>query len=242
MVDQGQTYRTIRVHMVALRAPKVSRMDPAPSLTVHVVDSDAASRQSISDLVSTVGLSVKTHSSAVSFMETCDFATVGCVITEVRMPKLSGLELQKRIKRVAAEIPVIILTAYANVELTVRAFKNGAVDFLEKPIGEQVLLDAVNNAIKKCNSRRKSSADTRRKLQCFEQLTSRETQVLDLVVEGMSSKKIGAKLGVSFKTVEAHRSKIMKKTSASSLPHLIRMWIQVKSGTSPQAGTLMASL
>lgn len=210
-------------------------MDCRPAQIVHVVDDDAAFCQIMEYLVETVGLVVKTHSSAVEFIETCDIETVGCVIADVRMPTISGLELQERIRRIAPDIPVIILTAYSDVAIAVRAMKNGAFDFFEKPVGGQVLLDAIHSAIQEHDNRRKSNANNRRTMQCFEQLTSRETQVLDLVVEGMSSKGIGGELGVSFKTVEAHRSKIMKKTAANSLPHLIRMWMQLQPETSIHA-------
>lgn len=198
------------------------------SPVVHVVDDDAEMRQSIECLAKTVGLAVKTHSSASDFIATLNVERVGCVVTDVRMPTISGIQLQERINRVAPMIPVIFLTAYADVNLAVRAMKNGAFEFLEKPVGGQVLLDTIHHAIQEHDKRQRSTADTHHVMQCFDQLTSREMEVLELVVEGLSSKEIGGQLGVSFKTIEAHRSKIMKKTEADSLPHLIRMRVQLQ--------------
>lgn len=195
---------------------------------VHVVDDDAAFRQSIEYLVNTVNLAVRSYASASEFIEKYDPDSIGCVIVDVRMPIISGLELQERIRRIDPQIPVIILTAYADVSLAVRAMKNGAIDFLEKPVGDQMLLDTIHHAIQHDERRRKSSANMQRTTERFQRLTSREMEVLELVVEGLSSKEIADQLDVSFKTVEAHRSKIMKKTEATSLPHLIRMRLQLQ--------------
>lgn len=195
---------------------------------VYVVDNDAAYRQSIEYLVRTVNLEVRSFASATEFIENYDSSAVGCVIVDIRMPIISGLELQDRLRRIDPQIPVIILTAYADVSLAVRAMKNGAIDFLEKPVGDQMLLDTIHHAIQQDQARRRFTADTERTTELFQRLTSREMEVLELVVEGLSSKEIANQLDVSFKTVEAHRSKIMKKTEANSLPHLIRMRLQLQ--------------
>lgn len=203
---------------------------------VHVVDDDAAFRESVEFLVKTVSLEVKSYSSASEFIEQFDAKASGCIIVDVRMPIISGLELQDRIRRIDPETPVIFLTAYADVALAVRAMKSGAFDFLEKPVGDQVLLDAIHLAIQQDQTRRQSTADSHDIIERFRRLTSREMEVLELVVEGLSSKEIATQLHVSFKTVEAHRSKIMKKTEATSLPHLVRMRIQLQNNGTPPPG------
>ncbi len=195
---------------------------------VHAVDDDPAFLQSVEFLVKSVSLGIETYSSATEFLERFNTDGVGCVIIDVRMPIVSGLELQDRIRRIDPEFPIIILTAYADVSLAVRAMKSGAFDFLEKPVSDQILLDTVHHAIQTDDKRRRDNADAQRTIERFQRLTSREMEVLELVVEGLSSKEIAEQLTVSFKTVEAHRSKIMKKTEAASLPHLIRMRLQLQ--------------
>lgn len=190
---------------------------------VHVVDDDPAIRESIKYLVETVHLTVRTFGSAQEFLDSFDRATFGCVIADVRMPNLSGLDLQDRLLEERITIPVIVLTAYADVAMAVRAMKGGAVDFIEKPVSDQRLLDVVHHAIETDRKLRQSISVSQEVAARFQRLTAREQEVLVQVVEGLSSKEIADQLGVSFKTVEAHRSKIMKKTEAKSLPHLIRM-------------------
>ncbi|MDA1013837.1 MAG: response regulator [Planctomycetota bacterium] len=196
---------------------------PNDGAVVHVVDDDPAMLESIKHLVESVHLPVQTYGSAREFLDAFDPTTFGCVIVDVRMPNLSGLDLQESLKEQGVGIPVIVLTGFADVAMAVRAMKNGAIDFIEKPAGDQVLLDVIYRAIEFDRKLRQSRQMSNEVAARFERLTTREQEVLEYVVEGLSSKEIADRLHVSFKTIEAHRSKIMKKTEANSLPHLVRM-------------------
>lgn len=202
------------------------RMDSEP--TVFVVDDDDTIRASLRFLIESVGLRAQTFSSAQAFLENYDPAEPGCVVLDVRMPGMSGLELQDELNAQGIEIPVIIVTAYGDIQMAVRAIKAGAVDFVEKPAGEQALLDQIQKAIAKDSEIRETRADQQVVTDRFERLTPREREVMELVVDGLSSKEIAAQLGVSFKTVEAHRAKIMKKMEARSVPHLIRLSLSLR--------------
>jgi RNA polymerase sigma factor (sigma-70 family) len=202
------------------------RMDSEP--TVFVVDDDDNIRESLRFLIESVGLKAQTFSSAQSFLENYDPAEPGCVVLDVRMPGMSGLELQDELNAQGIEIPVIIVTAYGDIQMAVRAIKAGAIDFVEKPAGEQALLDQIQKAIAKDSEIRETRADQQVVTERFERLTPREREVMELVVDGLSSKEIAAQLGVSFKTVEAHRAKIMKKMEARSVPHLIRLSLSLR--------------
>lgn len=201
-------------------------MDSEP--TVFVVDDDDNIRASLRFLIESVGLRAQTFASAQAFLENYDPAEPGCVVLDVRMPGMSGLELQDELNARGIEIPVIIVTAYGDIQMAVRAIKAGAVDFVEKPAGEQALLDQIQKAIAKDSEIRETRADQQVVTERFERLTPREREVMELVVDGLSSKEIAAQLGVSFKTVEAHRAKIMKKMEARSVPHLIRLSLSLR--------------
>jgi FixJ family two-component response regulator len=148
-------------------------------------------------------------------------------VLDVRMPGMSGLELQERLREIGCELPMIVMTAFGDVPMAVRAMKSGAVHFFEKPVGDQVLLDEVQAALARDALRRQEERLHRDVAERYEKLTAREAEVLELVVAGLSSREIGAQLGVSFKTVEAHRAKIMKKMDADSVPHLIRSYLDL---------------
>ena len=192
---------------------------------VFVVDDDEAMRQSLRWLIGSVGLRVETFASASEFLETYDPRQPGCLVLDVRMQGMSGLELQERLNEQGEAMPVIIITGFADVPMAVRAMKGGAIEFLQKPFNDQVLLDHVQKAIVRDLQRRRQRAAHQQVIARLETLTRREREVLDHVVEGRSSKQIAEKLGVSFKTVEAHRAKIMKKMHARGIPHLIRMFL-----------------
>lgn len=191
--------------------------------TVHVVDDDAAFRESTSLLLKTVGLSPVCYSTAVEFLERFDNSKRGCAIIDIRMPIMSGLQLQQELNALKCTLPIVIVTAYANVNSAVRAMSLGATDLIEKPFSSQQLLDAVHHAIGEDIAQRKLQAATASFNERLRKLTAREQEVLRLVCDGMSSREIGLQLGVSFKTIQAHRGKIMSKMGASSLPHLVRM-------------------
>lgn len=196
--------------------------------TVFVVDDDPAIRKSLRWLIESVGLKVRTHASAQEFLTAFDAQASGCLVLDVRMPGLSGLELQERLRELGSELPIIVVTAYGDVPMAVRAMKSGAIHFFEKPVSDQVLLDYIQKAIAEDLRRRQGRAEQQEVAQRIERLTQREREVMEMVVAGLSSKEIGQKLGVSFKTVEAHRAKIMKKMEANSIPHLIRLHLAAR--------------
>ncbi len=210
--------------------------------TVFIVDDDPAMRKSLTWLVESVDLQAETFDSAMSFLDRYDPERPGCLISDIRMPGMSGLELQERLRSMGSQIPVIIITGYGDVPSAVRAMKAGAVDFLEKPIGDQVLLEHIQRAVARDTALRAGRRELQRVRQRLGLLTRREQEVMSLVVEGHSSKEIATQLDVSFKTVEAHRAKIMRKMEARSVPHLIRMTLQrmgeeeVARETAPERG------
>jgi two-component system response regulator FixJ len=191
--------------------------------TVYVVDDDPAIRRSLAWLVESVELRVETFESATAFLRQYDPARPGCVVCDLRMPGMSGLELLERLREMGSCLPVIIVTGFGDVPSAVRAMKCGAVDFLEKPVGDQVLLDHIQRAVARDAELRAGHGEAALVGQRLNRLTPREREVMRFVVEGHSSKEIASRLGVSFKTVEAHRAKIMRKMQAKSVPHLIRM-------------------
>lgn len=203
-------------------------MGPKNELSVYVVEDDAALRKSLCWLVESVGLRVKPFASAQQFLEFYRPGLSGCLILDVRMPGMSGLELQQRLKEQKCHLPIIIITGYADVPMAVRAMKAGAIDFIEKPVSDQTLLDRVQQAIAEEAETSVSRADQIQFNSRLELLTGREKEVMHKVIAGMSSREIGLELGVSFKTVEAHRAKIMKKMQASSVPQLVRMYLSSK--------------
>jgi RNA polymerase sigma factor (sigma-70 family) len=191
--------------------------------TVFIVDDDPAISGSLKFLIETVGLQVETFASAQAFLNRYDPERPGCLVLDVRMPGMSGLELQAKLREKKCETPVLILTGYGDVPMAVRAMKNGAADFLQKPVSDQTLLEQIQNAIAKDAARREERAEQRIIAARLERLTPREHEVMKLVVDGLSSREIGDRLSVSYKTIEAHRAKIMKKMRAESVPHLVRM-------------------
>jgi FixJ family two-component response regulator len=192
--------------------------------TVFVVDDDRAMRKSLRWLIESVDLRVETFESALDFLEKFDPHRPGCVVLDVRMPGMSGLELQDHLCEQGIDIPVIMISGFGDVPMAVRAMKAGAVDFLEKPACDQVLLEHIHDAIELDQKRRQVREDNREVAARLETLTRREAEVMAFVVEGMSSKEIAVKLDVSYKTIEAHRAKIMKKMDAKGVPHLIHMY------------------
>ncbi len=203
------------------------------STTVYVVDDDPAVRKSLRWLIESIGLSVKVFASGSEYLEQYDPRQPGCLVLDVRMPGMSGLELQERLRERGRHLPIIVMTAFGDVPMAVRAMKFGAVYFFEKPVKDQELLDHIQTAIKEDLDWRERSKHDEAVRICYARLTKRECEVLGEVVSGFSSKEIGGKLGVSFKTVEAHRAKIMKKMEADSVPHLIRLYLSINNPDAP---------
>lgn len=195
--------------------------------TVFIVDDDEAVRDSLSWLMESVGLSTETYASADAFLHDYGDDRPGCLILDIRMPGMSGLELQSVLKEQGFRLPLIIISGHADVPMAVRALKAGAFDFIEKPFNDQLLLDIVQRAIEHDRQQRESHAELEEWRARLESLTPREREVLDLVVSGAANKVISSELGVSLKTVEAHRARVMDKLQADSLSQLVRMTLTV---------------
>ncbi|QEG18065.1 response regulator transcription factor [Gimesia maris] len=196
--------------------------------TVFVVDDDPAIRKSLRWLIESVGLKVQTHELASEFLESYSPEIPGCLVLDIRIPGMSGLELQEKLRERGYDIPVIIVSGYGDVPMAVRAMKAGAIDFLEKPVSDQVLLDYIQKGIETDIKNKQNRIQNQDLMERKELLTRREREVMEYVVAGFSSREIAGTLNVSFKTVEAHRAKIMKKMQAKSVPKLIQMDLQIK--------------
>ncbi|MEN8214119.1 MAG: response regulator FixJ [Pseudomonadota bacterium] len=190
---------------------------------VFIVDDDEALRDSLRWLIESVGLRVETHDSAASFLQSYYPGQSGCLLLDVRMPGMSGLELQEQLERRDVRIPVVIITGHGDVAMAVRAMKAGAMDFIEKPFDDELLLASIQRALSLDVEQRKSRATQAEILARMAQLTRREHQVMELVTNGKANKQIAAELNVSAKTVEAHRAHVMEKMQAGSLAELVRM-------------------
>ncbi len=187
---------------------------------VYVVDDDAAIRDSIAFLVTSVGYSCRTYASAEAFLEIAELATPSCLVVDVRMSKMSGLELQRVLSTRQVTIGVVFVTGHGDVPMAVAAVRAGAVGFLEKPFHDQQLLDNINEALR-CSERTTNAAKCRSAVVSrLAQLTTRERDVLDLVMAGKQNKAIAAVLDISIKTVEAHRGKVMEKMAVMSVAEL----------------------
>jgi two-component system, LuxR family, response regulator FixJ len=199
------------------------------SAVIHLIDDDEAVRRALAFLLGTAGLAVRVYESGQSFLDGLDTAQAGCIVSDVRMPGIDGLELQKRLKQRGVTMPVIIMTGHADVPLAVAAMKSGAVDFIEKPFPDAVLLTAIGNALEKQGRQAASSSEAGEVRTRLASLTPREKQVLDGLLAGHPNKTIAYDLGLSPRTVEVHRANVMTKMAASSLPELVRMVIRAGS-------------
>jgi len=189
---------------------------------VHIIDDDQAMRDSLSYLLESTDVPVRTYESGVAFLNAITSADAGCIVTDVRMPEMSGLDLVRRLRERGIGLPVIVMTGHADVPLAVEAMKAGALDFLEKPFEEEVLLRAIQVALGEGSSG--SDQTERKRLQAiFEGLSPRERQVLDGVVAGKLNKVIAFELGISPRTVEVYRANMMSKTGARGLSELVQM-------------------
>ncbi|HNQ56963.1 MAG: response regulator transcription factor [Burkholderiales bacterium] len=195
--------------------------------TVFIIDDDQAVARSLRWLIETVQLKVETFTSAQDFLDHYDADKPGCLVLDVRMPGMSGLELQERLTaRRSYHPPIIFITGHGDVQMAVRAVQAGAFDFVEKPFNDQDLLDRIQKAITHDAGQRGKEEQRSQLKALFASLTPREREVLDRVVEGMSNKGIANALGLSAKTVEVHRAKVMEKLHARSLSDLVKMAMQ----------------
>jgi two-component system response regulator FixJ len=193
------------------------------SQVVHVIDDDVDVRQSLAFLLSTAGLAVRAHESAVAFLKVLPGIEDGCIVTDVRMPEIDGLELQRRLRSLRNAMPVIVMTGHGDVALAVEAMKAGAVDFIEKPFDDEVLLAAIRTALARGGSAREQASHVAEVRSRLKTLSERERQVLDGLVAGKPNKIIAHDLGISARTVEIYRANVMTKMQADSLSHLVRM-------------------
>ena len=194
-----------------------------PSQVVFVIDDDASMRDAVSRLLNAVGLTVQTFASAREFLAGRLPDVPGCVVLDVRLPGLSGLDLQREMVERGIHIPVIFITGHGDIPMSVQAMKAGAVEFLTKPFRDQDLLDAVRSGIQLDRQGRKERAELAELRDGLRQLTPREREVMSLVVAGLLNKQIALQLGTSEKTIKIHRSHVMQKMRADSLADLVRM-------------------
>jgi FixJ family two-component response regulator len=190
---------------------------------VIVIDDDRQIRDGLHSLIRSVGLRAETYASAQEFLDARRPDAPACLVLDVRMPGLSGLDLQQKLSEAEMEIPIIFITGHGDIPMSVRAMKDGAHEFLTKPVRGQDLLDAVQKAIASDRSVRKERVELKEIRARFQSLTRREKEVLDLVVAGLLNKQIADQLGTSELTVKTHRAHLMEKTRAESLAHLVRM-------------------
>jgi len=190
---------------------------------VFVVDDDAPMRESLKNLIRSVGLRVELFSSAQEFLRSKRLDLPSCLVLDVRLPGLSGLDLQKRTTEAGMEIPIIFITGHGDIPMSVRAMKAGAVEFLTKPFRDQDLLDSIQEALERDRKAREEQSALQELRSRFASLTPREREVMERVVAGLLNKQIGAELGTSETTVKIHRHQVMEKMGAGSLPELVRM-------------------
>ena len=194
---------------------------------VHIIDDDAVVCQSIRLLLETEGTQTRTYFTALDFLDAVGPDDCGCVVTDVRLPGMSGVELLTHIAARRLNLPVIVITGQADVPLAVRAMKQGAVDFMEKPFRDATLIASVRKALQRAFVSPEQGAAAQEIRARLATLTSRERDVLDGLINGKSNKSIAQELGISFRTVEIYRANLMKKTQAGSLPELVRMAMSV---------------
>jgi two-component system, LuxR family, response regulator FixJ len=197
--------------------------DKAQLPTIYVVDDDDGMRRALDTLLSTVGYKTAVFSRPKEFLAGFRADSPGCLVLDIRMPDMSGLEVQQHLNRMGSTVPVIFITGHGDVPMAVQAMKEGAFEFIQKPFRDQDLLDRINHALKQDAENRSVVARRSEVLQRLESLTPRERQVMDLVVEGAANKVIAIDLNLSEQTVEIHRAKVMEKMGARSVAHLVKL-------------------
>jgi len=208
---------TNTAHMLHTRS-----VEPAGKPVVFIVDDDISVREALRPLIAQAGWQPEVFASATEFLEHHGEVVPGCLVLDVSLPDLDGLEVQKRIAD-RADLPIVFITGYGDIPMTVRAMRAGAVEFLTKPFAPEVLLSAIRGAIERSQAVQDAASVVRGLRARFEQLTTRERQVMELVVAGRLNKQVGGELGISEITVKAHRGRVMRKLGAGSFADLVRM-------------------
>lgn len=196
-------------------------------IVVHIVDDEESVRNSLAFLLGTAGFAVRTHASATAFLEVSGSIKNGCLVTDLRMPDIDGVELLRQLRSRDAMLPAIVVTGHGDVQMAVEAMKNGALDFIEKPFDDEVLIGSIHRAVEHAASERDAAAAVLKIRERLERLTEREMQVLKGVVQGQANKIIAVELGISPNTVEVYRAKLMGKMQAKSLAELVRMVMEI---------------
>ena len=190
---------------------------------VHIIDDDEAVRDSLGFLLEAADMKVKTYESAVNFLEHAAGLEAGCIITDIRMPEMTGLDLIHQLNARGSTLPVIVITGHGDVPLAVEAMRAGVVDFIEKPFTDEVMLSALRRALDLSRDQSEAASELREISQRLARLSTRERQVLDGLVAGQANKVVAQNLGISPRTVEVYRANLMTKMQASSLSELVRM-------------------
>jgi len=191
--------------------------------TIAIVDDDPSVREGLSSLIRSAGLQVETFASAQEFLARSGADAPSCLVLDLQLPGLSGLDLQKKMAEAGLEIPIVFLTGHGNIPASVQAMKAGAVEFLTKPVDEQDLLQAIQEAVERDRRTRQQRAEIRELQDCYESLTAREREVMQQVVSGLLNKQVAAELNITEYTVKIHRGRVMRKMHAESLADLVRM-------------------